>query len=207
MYKYFIICGLMALVACKTDQSNYEEELVEIQDDTADNNNLQPTTTDELLDVPEIHQGQVEQVDGKYVIRATALISATLKEDYNTIENVKEFYPETFTITAKKTGDTPSTQKDSVVTMKYKTSYIEFRKREGMQDKLLIASLQNENFMLQNGLRTGIDRTEALAKFGIREQIPQDLIEVVSSEGDDKILLFMKKDTLVKIEIVPSSKD
>ncbi|HNI94158.1 MAG TPA: hypothetical protein PLA95_12600 [Saprospiraceae bacterium] len=207
MYKYFIFCGLMLIMACKSDHSGHEEELMEISDDTAGHNVGDLVTTDEILDVPEIHRGRIEQIDGKFVIRATALISATLKEDYNNIDGVMDSYPETFTVTVKKTGDTPSSQKDSVVTMKYKTSYIEFRKRKGMQDRLLIASLQNENFMLQNGLHTGIDRAEALAKFGIREQIPQDLIEVVSSENNDKILLFLNKDTLVKIEIIPSLKE
>jgi hypothetical protein len=206
MHKYLIICGLFLFFGCKNDQKKYEQEMVEVTEDSSSNSQEQLTSTDELLDVPEIHQGTVESVDGKYVIMATAFIDATLKEDYNNISNVKELFPETFKITAKKTGDTPASNRDSVITMQYKTSFIEFRKRSGVSDQLLIASLKDENFLLQNGLHAGMDREETLAKFGITQQIQQDIIEVLSADNSNKIILFMKKDTLVKIEIIPSNK-
>ncbi len=206
MHKYLIICGLFLFFGCKNDPKKYEQEMVEVTEDSSSNTQEQLTSTDELLDVPEIHQGTVESVDGKYVIMATAFIDATLKEDYNNISNVKELFPETFKITAKKTGDTPASNRDSIVTMQYKTSYIEFRKRSGVSDQLLIASLKDENFLLQNGLHAGMDREETLAKFGITQQIQQDIIEVLSADNSNKIILFMKKDTLVKIEIIPSNK-
>lgn len=206
MYKYLIFCGLVLFFGCKNDHKNYEQEMIEVSDDTARQTVESLRNTEEVLDVPEIHQGKVKLIDGKYVIMATSLIEATLHEDYNNIANVCELYPETFKVTAKKTGDTPSASRDSVITLQYKTSFIEFRKKQGLPDQLLIASLEDENFLLQNGLHTGIDREEALAKFGITEQIPQDMIEVLSAENKDKIILFLKKDTLVKIEIVPSNK-
>lgn len=207
MYKHLIICCFLFFFACRTDNNRNEKELIEAGDDTAVTEALPLESTDEILDVPEVHRGEVKEVDGKYVILAPDFIEATLKEDYNTVANVKDIYAETFKITSRKTGDTPAADRDSVVTMKYKTSVIEFRKRAGKRDQLLLASLKDEVFLLQNGLRPGIDRAEALAKFGITEQIPQDTIEVVSDLKEDKIILFLKKDTLIKIEIVPSGKE
>jgi len=90
--------------------------------------------------------------------------------------------------------------------MKFKASLIEFRKREGKEDQLVMANFKNELFLLQNGLRTGLDRQEMLAKFGIKEQVMQDTIEVVSEKNENKIVLFMKKDMLIKIEILPEQK-
>lgn len=56
-----------------------------------------------------------------------------------------------------------------------------------------MANFKNELFLLQNGLRTGLDRQEMLAKFGIKEQVMQDTIEVVSEKNENKIVLFYEK--------------
>ena len=150
--------------------------------------------------------GGLTKRDGEYVIVASDFVEATIMEDYNSIKNVSENYSSTFNISARKTADTPSKDRDSIVSMKFKASLIEFRKREGKEDQLVMANFKNELFLLQNGLRTGLDRQEMLAKFGIKEQVMQDTIEVVSEKNENKIVLFMKKDMLIKIEILPEQK-
>jgi len=206
MYKWFIYCSVLMFVSCKFDSGDNGRELIEVGTDTLEEEALPLKTTEEILDVAPEHMGGLTKKDGEYVIMASQFVEATLNEDYNSVKNVIENYSETFTITSRKTGDTPAKDLDSIVSMKFKASLIEFRKKEGNEDQLLLASFKNELFLLQNGIRTGIDREEMLAKFGIKEQIPQDTIQVVSDKNDDKIILFLKKDTLVKIELVPEQK-
>jgi len=206
MYKWFIYCSILMLVSCKLDSGEQGRELIEVNSDTLEEEALPLTSTEEILDVAPEHMGGITKKDGEYVIMATQFVEATLNEDYNSVKNVTENYSETFEISTRKTGDTPAKDRDSIVSMKFKTSLIEFRKKEGSGDQLLLASFKNELFLLQNGVKTGIDREEMLAKFGIKEQIPQDTIQVISDKSDDKIILFLKKDTLVKIELVPEQK-
>ena len=206
MYKWFIYCGCLLIMGCKTDSNDKGRELIEVSSDTLEDEALPLKSSEELLDVAPEHMGGLTKRDGEYVIMASDFIEATLKEDYNSIKNVLENYPSTFVIKKRKTGDTPAKDRDTIVSMTFKASLIEFRKKEGSDDQLLIANLKNELFLLQNGIRPGLDRQEVLAKFGITEQLTQDTIQVVTENNDDKIVLFLKKDTLIKIEIIPEQK-
>lgn len=206
MYKWFIYCLCLLILGCKTDPEDKSRELIEVSNDTLEDEALPLKSSEELLDVAPEHMGGLTKRDGEYVIMASDFIEATLKDDYNSIQNVLENYPETFVIKKRKTADTPAKDRDSIVSMTFKASLIEFRKKEGSKDQLLLANFKNELFLLQNGIRTGLDRQEVLAKFGITEQITQDTIQVVTENNDDKIVLFLKKDTLIKIEIVPEQK-
>ena len=196
MYKWLIYCVFLVFASCKFDNKDSGRELIEVNSDTLEEESLPLTTSDEILDVAPEHMGGLTKRDGEYVIVASDFVEATIMEDYNSIKN----------ISARKTADTPSKDRDSIVSMKFKASLIEFRKREGKEDQLVMANFKNELFLLQNGLRTGLDRQEMLAKFGIKEQVMQDTIEVVSEKNENKIVLFMKKDMLIKIEILPEQK-
>ncbi|MBP7306030.1 MAG: hypothetical protein KA987_07940 [Saprospiraceae bacterium] len=206
MYKWFIYCVFLVFASCKFDNKDSGRELIEVNSDTLQEESLPLTTSDEILDVAPEHMGGLTKRDGEYVIVASDFVEATITEDYNSIKNVLENYSSTFNISARKTADTPSKDRDSIVSMKFKASLIEFRKRDGKEDQLVLANFKNELFLLQNGLRTGLDRQEMLAKFGIKEQVMQDTIEVVSEKNENKIVLFMKKDMLIKIEILPEQK-
>ena len=182
MYKWFIYCVFLVFASCKFDNKDSGRELIEVNSDTLEEESLPLTTSDEILDVAPEHMGRLTKRDGEYVIVASDFVEATIMEDYNSIKNVSENYSSTFNISARKTADTPSKDRDSIVSMKFKASLIEFRKREGKEDQLVMANFKNELFLLQNGLRTGLDRQEMLAKFGIKEQVMQDTIEVVSEK-------------------------
>ena len=206
MYKLFIYCVVFLFVSCKFDNKDSGKELVEENVDTLEEEALPLATSDEILDVAPEHMGGLTKRDGEYVILASDFVESTINEDYNSVANVLENYSSTFDVSARKTSDTPSKDRDSVISMKFKASLVEFRKREGKEDQLILATFKNELFLLQNGIRTGLDREEMLAKFGIKDQVMQDTIQVVSEKNDDKIILFLKKDTLIKIEILPEQK-
>ena len=206
MYKWFIYCVFLVFASCKFDNKDSRRALIDVNSVTLQLDSLLLLSSDEFIDVAPEHMGGLTKRDGEYVIVASDFVEATIMEDYNSIKNVSENYSSTFNISARKTADTPSKDRDSIVSMKFKASLIEFRKREGKEDQLVMANFKNELFLLQNGLRTGLDRQEMLAKFGIKEQVMQDTIEVVSEKNENKIVLFMKKDMLIKIEILPEQK-
>lgn len=203
MYRFAILILCIMVTGCKLDKP-VGKELIEIGDavtETSEGDSLE--VTDEILDVAAPHLGVLVHRDGRYAILASDFVNATFSEDYPDLQEVEATYPGTFSYTSRKTADTPGDALDSIVTLKYKNSSLEFRKTGTGKGYLLIASLRSELFLLQNGIRTGMDRQETLARFGIREQVKEDTIDVISESGEQKIILHFSRNILQKIELVP----
>ena len=189
------------LLSCKQEK-NYESEL----DETAvivHSETQNDSETQTILDVPPQHMGAIQEKDGRKIILASDFVKGTFEEDYGKLATVKELFPTIFSYSAKAASDAAPGSVDSIISLKYKASSLQYRKVGNTAPILVNGVLRDETLLLQNGVMTGMTRKEVLEKFGIKGDIVQDTIEVRSIVNNQKLVLLFKADELNKIELYP----
>lgn len=199
-----LILLLLLFHACRSDQGGSESELIE--DDTSSVSTALPdqsVDSSTVLDVASEHMGALQEKEGKQVIISSSLVKKTLTEDYGNLKLVKELFPATFATSATAVTDAARDAKDSIISLKSKMTNLQFRKTGTDNPVLVSGTLREETYILQNGVSVGMNMKEVLAKFGIRDDVDQDRIDVISNDSKQRIELYFKKGELSRIDLVP----
>lgn len=204
MRPQILILLLLLFNACRSDQGGSESELIE--DDTSSVSTTLPDQSNDsttVLDVASEHMGALQEKEGKQVIISSSLVKKTLTEDYGNLNMVKELFPATFSATATAVSDAARDAKDSIINLKSKMTNLQFWKTGIDKPVLVSGTLREETYILQNGVSVGMNMKEVLAKFGIRDVVDQDKIDIISNDSKQKIELYFKKGELNRIDLIP----